>query len=323
MTALVLFALLSIPMGMRGQTRDVETFTFSEMGYANADDVTIVEGDNVTLTFDQGTNANNAPKYYNTGTAVRMYTGNTLEVALNNQEGETRITAIDFTFVSSSYTGSLQNWTGSETSVSFTNTASAQARIQVITVTFSEGGVAPTTYTVTYKANFAGVADIVDTYTEGATVTMRPANTFTYEGHTFSEWNTDANGDGDAYEAGETVDNIQANFEVYAIWTENPTPGDEQWVLTNLADLTETDVFVIVGNNGSNFAMSNNNGTNSAPSAVAVTVANNEITGTVASTIQWNISGNATDGYVFYPNGSTSNWLYLINNKFRTGLSII
>ena len=321
MTAFALFALLSIPMGMRGQTRDVETFTFSEMGYGNADDVTLVEGDNVTLTFDSGTNANNSPKYYNTGTAVRMYTGNTLEVALNNQEGETRITAIDFTFVSANYTGSLQNWTGSETSVSFTNTATTQARIQVITVTFSEGGVAPTTYTVTYKANVAGVADIVDTYTEGATVTMRPANTFTYEGHTFSEWNTDANGDGDAYEAGETVDNIQANFEVYAIWTENPTSGDEQWVLTNLADLTETDVFVIVGNNGSDFAMSNNNGTTVAPSAVAVTVANNEITGTVASTIQWNISGNATDGYVFYPNGSTATWLYCTssNNGVRVG----
>ena len=83
--ALALLAFLAFPMGMRGQTRDVETFTFSELGYGNAENVTTVEGDNVTLTFDQGTNANNAPKYYNTGTAVRMYTGNTLEVALNNQ----------------------------------------------------------------------------------------------------------------------------------------------------------------------------------------------------------------------------------------------
>ena len=121
--ALMLFAFLTLPIGMRGQTRDVETFTFSELGYENGGEVTTVEGDDVTLTFDQGTNANNAPKYYTTGTGVRMYTGNTLEVALNDQRGETRITAIDFTFAGS-YTGSLQNWLGSETSVSFTNIAS-------------------------------------------------------------------------------------------------------------------------------------------------------------------------------------------------------
>ncbi len=317
--ALMLFAFLTLPIGMRGQTRDVETFTFSELGYENTEEVTTVEGDDVTLTFDQGTNAYNAPKYYTTGTGVRMYTGNTLEVALNDQTGETRITAIDFTFAGS-YTGSLQNWLGSETSVSFTNTASGQARIQEIAVTFSEGGVAPTTYTVTYNANVAGVNPVVDTYIEGADVTLRASNTFTYDGHTFSEWNTQADGDGDPYDAGDVIENIQANVELYAIWIEN-TPSDEQWVLTNLADLTEDDVFVIVGNNGSNYAMSNNNGTTSAPAAVAVTVVDDAITSEVAATIQWTISGNATDGYIFYPNGSTETWLYCTgtNNGVRVG----
>ena len=317
--ALMLFAFLALPMGMRGQTRDVETFTFSELGYENGGEVTTVEGDDVTLTFAQGTNANNAPKYYTTGTGVRMYTGNTLEVALNDQTGETRITAIDFTFAGS-YTGSLQNWLGSETSVSFTNTASGQARIQEIAVTFSEGGVAPTTYTVTYNANVAGVDPVVDTYIEGADVTLRASNTFTYDGHTFSEWNTQADGDGDPYDAGDVIENIQANVELYAIWIEN-TPSDDQWVLTNLADLTEDDVFVIVGNNGSNYAMSNNNGTTSAPAAVAVTVVDDAITSEVAATIQWTISGNATDGYIFYPNGSTATWLYCTgtNNGVRVG----
>ena len=226
--ALALLAFLTVPMGMRGQTREVETFTFSELGYANGDTVATVEGEDVTLTFAQGTNSTNAPKYYSTGTGVRMYTGNTLDVALNNQEGETRITAINFTF-SGTYTGSLQNWTGSETSVSFTNTASGQARIQVIAVTFSEGGVAPTTYTVTYNANVTGVAPVVDTYAEGATVTLRGADTFTNEGFTFEEWNTDANGDGDAYSAGDVIENIDDNITLYAIWTENttPTPGGE------------------------------------------------------------------------------------------------
>ena len=224
--ALALLAFLTVPMGMRGQTREVETFTFSELGYDNGDTITTVEGEDVTLTFAQGTNSNNAPKYYSTGTGVRMYTGNTLDVALNNQEGETRITAINFTF-SGTYTGSLQNWTGSETSVSFTNTASGQARIQVIAVTFSEGGVAPTTYTVTYNANVTGVAPVVDTYAEGATVTLRGADTFTNEGFTFEKWNTDANGDGDAYSAGDVIENIDDNIVLYAIWTENTTPSGE------------------------------------------------------------------------------------------------
>ena len=92
--AFVLLAFLAVPLGMRGQTRDVETFTFSELGYGNPEAVTTVNGTNVTLTFDQGTNATNAPMYYTNGAGVRMYNGNTLEVALNDQEGETRITAI-------------------------------------------------------------------------------------------------------------------------------------------------------------------------------------------------------------------------------------
>ena len=43
--AFTLLAFLAIPKGMRGQTRDVETFTFSELGFGNAEDVTVVEGD--------------------------------------------------------------------------------------------------------------------------------------------------------------------------------------------------------------------------------------------------------------------------------------
>ena len=317
-TALALLAFLTIPMGMWGQTRDVETFTFSELGYGNAEDVTTVVGNDVTLTFDAGTNASNSPKYYTTGAGVRMYVGNTLEVALNDQTGDTRITAIEFTFSASNYTGGLQNWTGSETSHTFT--ATGTARIQVIAVTFSEGGTAPITYTVTYYANVVGTAPVVDTYIEGADVTLRDANTFTNDGYTFSEWNTQADGDGDAYEAGEVIEGIEDNIELYAIWTENPV-SDEQWVLANLADLTESDVFVIVGNNGSNYAMSNDKGTGNPPTAVAVTVTNDAITSTVATNIQWNISGNATDGYTFYPNGSTTTWLYCTsaNNGVRVG----
>ena len=93
------------------------------------------------------------------------------------------------------------------------------------------------------------------------------------------------------------------------------------WESTPLSELASSDVFVIVGNNGSNYAMTNDNGTNSAPATIAVTVIGNSLTGTIADNIQWTISGNATDGYTFYPNGSTSTWLYCTssNNGVRVG----
>ncbi len=92
------------------------------------------------------------------------------------------------------------------------------------------------------------------------------------------------------------------------------------WVLTDLADLTSTDVFVIVGNNGYNYALPHNNGTSSSPSAVSVTVVNNTLSNMPDDNLQWNISGNATDGYVFYPNGSTTTWLYCTNSN--TGVRV-
>ena len=49
-------------------------------GYDNADDVTTVDGSNGTLTFAIGTNKSNNPKWYDSGSAVRLYTGNTLKI---------------------------------------------------------------------------------------------------------------------------------------------------------------------------------------------------------------------------------------------------
>ncbi len=96
------------------------------------------------------------------------------------------------------------------------------------------------------------------------------------------------------------------------------TPGT--WVLTDLADLTENDVFVIVGDNGNTYAMSNDNGTSAAPAAVAVTVVEGTLSAEPAANLQWNIS-ITDDGYTFYPNGETETWLYCTNtnNGVRVG----
>ena len=93
------------------------------------------------------------------------------------------------------------------------------------------------------------------------------------------------------------------------------------WVKKDLSMITSSDVFVIVGNNGENFAMSNNNGTTAAPKAIAVAVAGDKLSAVPAESIQWTLSGNATDGYTFYPNGTTETWLYCTNtnNGVRVG----
>ena len=98
--------------------------------------------------------------------------------------------------------------------------------------------------------------------------------------------------------------------------------GEDEWVSTSLADLTSSDVFVIVGTNSNgNYAMSNDQGASKAPTAVAVTITDGKITSSVTDKIKWNISGNATDGYTFYPDGSTTTWLYCTNsnNGVRVG----
>ena len=121
-----------------------------------------------------------------------------------------------------------------------------------------------------------------------------------------------------------TVDNGMftmpaSNVTVKAKWVEDPNAPQYNWVLTDFANLTSTDIFVIVGNNGSNYAMKNDGGA-SAPGVSAVTIANNMISGTVANNLKWNISGNATDGYTFNPNGATTT-LYCLdnNNGLRVG----
>ncbi|MBQ7570930.1 MAG: chitobiase/beta-hexosaminidase C-terminal domain-containing protein [Bacteroidaceae bacterium] len=109
----------------------------------------------------------------------------------------------------------------------------------------------------------------------------------------------------------ELITITQAKYEAPGSWA----------VVTNIADLTATDVFVIVGNNGSTYALSNDNGTSAAPTAVSVSVANGALSTAPADNIKWSISGNATDGFTFYPNGDTEKWLYCTatNNGVRVG----
>ena len=100
--------------------------------------------------------------------------------------------------------------------------------------------------------------------------------------------------------------------------------GADAWVKTSPADLKTGDVVVIVDQTSSK-AMSNDKGTSSAPSAVAVTLndSKSEIAGTVTSNIQWEVTVTTEDSSNSYKFGvsGTINCLYSTdtNNGLRVG----
>ena len=102
---------------------------------------------------------------------------------------------------------------------------------------------------------------------------------------------------------------------------EPDTPATPTWEKVDLADIKATDIIVIVWTKSTGtYAISNNNGTESAPAAIAVTVSGNQLTGDIADTIKWNISNN-NGTLTIYPNGTTATWLYCTatNNGVRVG----
>ena len=88
------FSLLFVALlAMSAWADTVVTLDFSDQGYSDQQQIHELVIDDVTVTFDKGTNTNNPPTYYNTGTAIRLYPGNTMTVT-----GEQNIKKIDFTF---------------------------------------------------------------------------------------------------------------------------------------------------------------------------------------------------------------------------------
>ena len=181
-----------------------------------------------------------------------------------------------------------------------------------ITIEWESTGSAPTTYNVTYAAGDHGSGTMTDPnspYEEDDEVTLLN-NTFEpEEGYLWNSWSVK-----DANDQNVTVTNGKftmpaSDVTVTAQWAVDPSAPQYEWVLTNLADLTSTDIFVIVGTtSNSSYSMANDGTSN--PAASSVTIQSNKISSTVTNNIKWNISGNATDGYIFYPNGNSEKWLY-------------
>lgn len=146
---LLIFAALA--MAIPPAWAETETVVFSEQGYTNGQAMSTYTGDNFSILFDEGT-GNNGPKYYTSGTAIRLYGGNYMVIS-----SDYVITEIVITFGSSdgsngitasvgTYDKSNGTWTGegTEKSVKFTvSGTSGNRRIAAVSVTYDSGGSTP------------------------------------------------------------------------------------------------------------------------------------------------------------------------------------
>ena len=158
------------------QGEEVEAqWVAKDKGYSNGDEVTeSVIDNNVSVTFNKGTGSN-APKYYTTGEAVRVYGGGNFTIASTTAT----IVKIELTFGTgdgnneiTTDVASYENgtWTGEAQSVKFTvGGTSGNRRIAGITVTYKGGSDVPPT-PITVAAPTFSVPE--GTYTEAQTVTL-------------------------------------------------------------------------------------------------------------------------------------------------------
>ena len=133
--------------GGNTDTGKTVTIVIDEQGYAHDTVLTTISKNGLTLTFAQGTNTNNAPRYYEgyngAQNTLRMYGGNTLTIS-----GKT-VTKVVFTFASASDgdneilvntgTFSADTWTGSSNNLTFTIDGSkGHRKIVAIEITYQD-----------------------------------------------------------------------------------------------------------------------------------------------------------------------------------------
>lgn len=143
-----------------GFAQDTETIDFSSKGYSNAQKISKVLGENVTLTFTA--NGGTAPTYYNSGTAIRLYKKNILNISSTKT-----IVGIDFEltqgnlnkscFNSGTYNGTTNKWSGEATKIKITNNTDDQVRLKKLIITYKATSSNPTlTFSETEKTVYKG-----------------------------------------------------------------------------------------------------------------------------------------------------------------------
>lgn len=220
-TASLLIVALVMSVAVMGKVKvkaAEESLVFSEQGYSNQQEITTAISTNFTVSFNKGTNSN-APKYFTTGNAVRIYGGGYFVVSSENTltkivlkfssgEGTNAITTDVGTYAS-------DTWTGSSVSVKFTvGGTSGHRRLASIDVTYSLPN-----RSISFDKN-GGIGNDPSPIevSNGGTSLALPNNPYTKEYYTFKEWNTQADGNGTSYQPGDTISNVTDDIILYAIW---------------------------------------------------------------------------------------------------------
>lgn len=174
---LLVICLMAIVGGVETWAQTTEKVDFTAQGYSDGASVTSYKGKDFSIAFV-------GAKYYDTGSAVRIYKGNKMTISSSTK----MISKVVFTYSedkytpsadtgyklsSGSYSASSDTWIADAKkqtqSVTFTNTNSGQYRIQTIEVTFAESVATPTITPASKKFDKSFVATIACT-TTGATI---------------------------------------------------------------------------------------------------------------------------------------------------------
>lgn len=134
---------ITINITFKVKTTYESSVVFAELGYENAQEVTdVVVDENVSVTFAKGSGST-TPKYYDDGTAIRAYGGNTFTV---NVGGNYIVKEIRLEFSTGGNSNAITasegafdgtNWLGSSQSVTFTVSGTkGQRRIAGVTVVY-------------------------------------------------------------------------------------------------------------------------------------------------------------------------------------------
>jgi len=222
----------------------------------------------------------------------------------------------------------FKNWsiTGTGASLSSTSTNPTTVTMGTTNATVTATFEAVTTYEINWSVN--GTIVKTENVEEDAALVFSAPASGVPSGYTFKGWvvaankidvPTNTNPSANYVTSGTSTENIT----YYAVMAKviSTTPGS--WSETSLSDLTSSDVFVITDGT---YAINNDNGTDGPPTPQTITISDSKITSEVADKLKWNLSGNSTDGYTFYPNGTTESWLYCSttaksgsNNNIKVG----
>lgn len=173
---LLVICLMAIVGGVETWAQTTENVVFADQRYGNADVVTSYKGKDFSIAFV-------GAKYYDSGSAVRIYGGNKMTISSSTKiiskvvftysGSDKPSTDTGYKLSSGSYSAKSNTWTADAKkqtqSVTFTNTNSSQYRIQTIEVTFEESVATPTITPASKKFNTTFVATIACT-TTGATI---------------------------------------------------------------------------------------------------------------------------------------------------------